>query len=108
MGAPVGFAFLLNGDDLAAIVLTALLARTVGQMISSALALDESGNLQLPMGAAALVASCLGYFTFRNSHGDTSLVKMPFGTLTTDFPSKADEELQISDQIPADSHRGRH
>ena len=70
----------LNSHDLTAIVGAASLAGSVGHNGFTALrAGDEAGRAHLPVGTTSLVASCLGYFTFRNSHDDTSLVKMPGG-----------------------------
>ena len=71
----------LNTQDLTAIVGTASLARSVGHDGFTALgAGDETGCANFPVGTTSLVASCLGNFTFRNSHDDTSLVQMPDGT----------------------------
>ena len=44
-------------------------AEPVGQAVSAALgALGETGGLQLPHGAAALIAALLGYFRLRDCH----------------------------------------
>ena len=65
----------LDDLDLAAIVVTALLAHSVRQVQRTAFrACDETGNRQLPVRAAALVASCFGYFSLRYCHCDTSLI----------------------------------
>ena len=65
----------LNNLDLTAIVSTALLAHSVRQVLSTAFgACNETGHLQLPVRAAALVASCFGYFSLRYCHLDTSLI----------------------------------
>ena len=65
----------LNNLDLTAIVSTALLAHSVRQVQRTAFrACDEAGSLQLPVRAAALVASCFGYFPLRYCHCDTSLI----------------------------------
>ena len=71
---------LLRGDglddlDLAALVSTALGAHSVGQMQRTALgARNETRNCQLPGGATSLITSCLGYFSLRDCHVDTSLI----------------------------------
>ena len=71
----------LDNLDLAAIVSTALLAHSVRQVQRTAFrACDETGSLQLPNGAAALVASCFGYFSLRYCHCDTSLIFQRPGT----------------------------
>ena len=68
----------LYGNDLTAIVVAASLASSVGQTCLAAVgASDHTGNRKLPVGAASLIASCFGYFTLGNSHGDTSSVEMP-------------------------------
>src|SRR5699024_8639024 len=65
----------LDDLHLTAVVGTALGAHSVGQAHRAALgALDQTGHLQLPVGAAALVASCLGYFTLGDCHDDTSCI----------------------------------
>ena len=57
----------LHLAELAAIVSHAGLAQPVGQTVSAALgALVETGSLQLPHGAAALVPALLGYFRLRD------------------------------------------
>ena len=67
---------LLSLSDLAeltTIVGQARLAHPVGQTKRAALgAGNDAGNLQLPHGAATLVAASLGHFSLRNRHGDTS------------------------------------
>ena len=63
----------LDDLDLTAIVGTALSAHSVGQAHRAALgASDHAGNLQLPVGAATLVSSCLRNFTLGDCHDDTS------------------------------------
>ena len=67
----------LNSQDLAAIVGTASLASSVGHYGFTALGANcNAGSRQLPVGATALIAAGLGHFTLRDSHGDTSLVKL--------------------------------
>ena len=67
----------LNSQDLAAIVGTASLASSVGHDGLTALGANRNaGSRQLPVGATALIAAGLGHFTLRDSHGDTSLVKL--------------------------------
>ena len=58
----------LHSDHLTAIVVAAGLTSSVGQAELAALgASNHAGGGQLPVGAAALVASCLGNFTLWNS-----------------------------------------
>ena len=65
----------LDDLDLTAIVSTALLAHSVRQVQRTAFrACNETGDSQLPSGAAPLVASCFGYFSLRYCHCDTSLI----------------------------------
>ena len=65
----------LDNFDLTAIVAAALLAHSVRQVQSTALgACNETGDSQLPGGAASLIASCFGYFSLRYCHCDTSLI----------------------------------
>ena len=67
----------LNSQDLTAIVGTASLASSVGHNGLTALGANRNaGSGQLPVGATALIAAGLGHFTLRDSHGDTSLVKL--------------------------------
>ena len=67
----------LGGQDLTAIVGTASLASSVGHDGLTALGANRNaGSGQLPVGATALIAAGLGHFTLRDSHGDTSLVKL--------------------------------
>jgi hypothetical protein len=67
----------LNSQDLTAIVGTASLASSVGHYGFTALGANcNAGSGQLPVGATALIAAGLGHFTLRDSHGDTSLVKL--------------------------------
>ena len=59
-------------DDLNAVVITAVLANAVGQLLFVALgALDDAGQLQLPV-SATLTATGLGHFSLGKSHGYTS------------------------------------
>ena len=67
----------LNSQDLTAIVVAASLASSVGHDGFTALGANcDAGSGQLPVGATALIAAGLGHFTLRDSHGDTSLVKL--------------------------------
>ena len=67
----------LNSQDLTAIVVAASLASSVGHYGLTALGANRNaGSRQLPVGATALIAAGLGHFTLRDSHGDTSLVKL--------------------------------
>ena len=60
----------LNSQDLTAIVVAASLASSVGHDGLTALgAHSHAGSSQLPVGATALIAAGLGYFTLRDSHG---------------------------------------
>ena len=60
----------LGGQDLTAIVGTASLASSMRHDGLTALgANSHAGSGQLPVGAAALVATGLGHFTLRDSHG---------------------------------------
>ena len=69
--------FSLDSQDLTAIVGTASLASSVGHDGLTALGANRNaGSGQLPVGATALIAAGLGHFTLRDSHGDTSLVKL--------------------------------
>ena len=66
----------LDDLDLTAIIGTALRAHSVRQMQRTALgACHQTGSRQLPHGAASLIASLFGYFSLRDCHVDTSLVK---------------------------------
>ena len=82
----------LDDLDLAAIVVTALLAHSVRQVQRTAFgACNETGDRQLPVRAAALVASCFGYFSLRYCHCDTSLIIQRPGVpsllfISLDFP----------------------
>jgi len=65
--------YLVDIEDNTAVILAASLAHTVRQLVfAAARALDQSGFLQLPSGRTSLVTSLTGYFTFRDSHYDTS------------------------------------
>ena len=76
----------LDNLDLAAIVSTALLAHSVRQVQRTAFrACDETGNRQLPVRAAALVASCFGYFSLRYCHCDTSLIFQRRGSVARPY-----------------------
>ena len=67
----------LDSQDLTAIVGTASLASSVGHNGLTALGANRNaGSGQRPVGATALIAAGLGHFTLRDSHGDTSLVKL--------------------------------
>ena len=76
----------LGGQDLTAIVGTASLASSVGHDGLTALGANRNaGSGQLPVGATALIAAGLGHFTLRDSHGDTSLVKLLFTAFILDL-----------------------
>lgn len=67
----------IHSQDLAAVVVAASLAGSVRHDGLTALgASRDAGGGQLPVGATALIAAGLGYFTLGDSHGDTSLVKL--------------------------------
>ena len=69
----------LDSQDLTTVVGTASLAGSVGHYGLTALGANRNaGSGQLPVGATALIAAGLGHFTLRDSHGDTSLVKLLF------------------------------
>jgi len=60
----------LGGQDLTAVVVTASLASSMGHDGLTALgAYGYAGSGQLPVAATALIATGLGYFTLRDSHG---------------------------------------
>ena len=60
----------LGGQDLTAIVGAASLASSVGHNRFTALgANSNAGSGQLPVTATALIATGLGHFTLRDSHG---------------------------------------
>ena len=60
----------LGGQDLTAIVGTASLASSVGHYGLTALGTNgHAGSGQLPVAATALIATGLGHFTLRDSHG---------------------------------------
>ena len=60
----------LGGQDLTAIVGAASLASSVGHNRFTALgANSNAGSRQLPVAATALIATGLGHFTLRDSHG---------------------------------------
>ncbi len=64
-----GVLFFVLFDDLDAVIITAILAHAMGQFHLMAVgALNDARQCQLPVGAAAVLAS-LGYFPLRNSHG---------------------------------------
>ena len=72
----------LGGQDLTAIVVTASLASSVGLNGFAALGTNgHAGSGQLPVTATALIATGLGYFTLRDSHGDTSLVNLLYSII---------------------------
>ena len=76
----------LNSQNLAAIVGTASFAGSVGHYGLTALGANrDAGSGQLPVGATALIAAGLGHFTLRDSHGDTSLVKLLFTAFILDL-----------------------
>lgn len=64
-------------DDLNAVVITAVLANAVGQLLFVALgALDDAGQAELPVGTTRTTTS-LGYFSLWDSHGYTSSIRYP-------------------------------
>ena len=76
----------LGSNDLTAIVGTASLASSVGHYGLTALGADSyAGSGQLPVTATALIATGLRHFTLRNSHGDTSLVKLLLNSINMDL-----------------------
>ena len=76
----------LDSQDLTALVGTASLAGSVRHDGLAALGANRNaGSRQLPVGATALIAAGLGHFTLRNSHGDTSLVKLLFTAFILDL-----------------------
>jgi hypothetical protein len=65
-----GLLSLVDLAELAAVVSHAGLAHAVRQTEGSALrASNDAGNVQLPHGAATLIATSLGHFSLRNRHG---------------------------------------
>ena len=76
----------LGSHDLTTIVVAASLASSVGHNGFAALGADaHAGSGQLPVGTTTLVATSLGHFTLRDSHGDTSLVKLLFTAFILDL-----------------------
>ena len=76
----------LSSHDLTTIVVAASLASSVGHNGFAALGADaHAGSGQLPVGTTTLVATSLGHFTLRDSHGDTSLVKLLFTAFIIDL-----------------------
>ena len=60
----------LSSHDLTTIVVAASLASSVGHNGFTAFGANRNaGSRQLPVGATALIAAGLGYFTLRDSHG---------------------------------------
>ena len=60
----------LGSQNLTAIVVATSLAGSVGHDGLTALGANRyAGSSQLPVGATALIATGLGYFTLRDSHG---------------------------------------
>ena len=71
--------FLLFGhvDDLHAVIISAMLAYTVGELLFVALrAFHDAGQAQLPVGATAAAAG-LGHFSLGKSHSYTSSFRPP-------------------------------
>ena len=65
--------YLVDIEDNTAVVLAASLACAVRHFVFAAAgALDEAGLFQFPHGRTSLVSSLTRYFTFRDSHCDTS------------------------------------
>ena len=76
----------LGSHDLTTIVVAASLASSVGHDGLTALGANgHAGSGQLPVGATALIAAGRGHFTLRDSHGDTSLVKLLFTAFIMDL-----------------------
>ena len=95
----------LGGQDLTAIVGAASLASSVGHDGLAALgANSHAGSRQLPVGATALIATGLGHFTLRDSHGDTSLVKLLFTAFVL-IISEAASKQQNGDRAPSGNCR---
>ena len=64
-------------DDLHAVIVTAILAHAVGELLFVALrAFHDAGQAQLPIGATA-AATGLGHFSLRKSHCYTSSFRPP-------------------------------
>ena len=93
----------LGGQDLTAIVVTASLASSVGLNGFAALgAHSYAGSGQLPVTATTLIATSLRHFTLRDSHGDTSLVKLLSTAFILDFISQeAASKQQIWGPAPS-------
>ena len=97
----------LGGQDLTAIVVTASLASSVGLDGFAALGADgDIGSGQLPVTATTLIATGLRHFTLRDSHGDTSLVKLLFTAFVLIISSQeAASKQQVGDRSPSGRYR---
>ena len=97
----------LGGQDLTAIVVTASLASSVGLDGFAALGADgDIGSGQLPVTATTLIATGLRHFTLRDSHGDTSLVKLLFTAFVLIISSQeAASKQQVGDRSPSGKYR---
>ena len=70
---PQAFSVLLNVQNRAALVLSAVGASTMGCAELAAVgALHDAGDGKLPMRRAPLVTTLSGYLSFRDCHVDTS------------------------------------
>ena len=100
----------LGSHDLTTIVVAASLASSVGHNGFAALGADaHAGSGQLPVGTTTLVATSLGHFTLRDSHGDTSLVKLLLTAFINGFTfPEAASKQQIGDRAPSGNYRDRH
>ena len=97
----------LGGQDLTAIVVTASLASSVGSDGLAALGADgDAGSGQLPVGATALIATGRGHFTLRDSHGDTSLVKLLLTAFWFFTSQEAASKQPIGDRAPSGNCKG--
>ena len=99
----------LGSHDLTTIVVAASLASSVGHDGFAALGANaHAGSRQLPVGTTTLIAAGLGYFTLRDSHGDTSLVKLLFTAFINGFTfPEAASKQQIGDRAPSGNYRDR-
>ena len=76
----------LGSQNLTTVVVAASLASSVGHDGLTALGANcHRGGRELPVGATALIATGAGHFTLRDSHGDTSLVKLLFTAFIIDL-----------------------
>ena len=99
----------LGSHDLTTVVVAASLASSVGHDGFAALGANaHAGSRQLPVGTTTLVATGLGHFTLRDSHGDTSLVKLLLTAFINGFTfPEAASKQQIGDRAPSGNCRDR-